>query len=218
MDDRELLLPWTHARTERSVVLLLVRHGQTEWNATNRFLGSSDIPLNSVGRAQAAQLSTSLPGALAGVYSSPLSRALDTARSVHDAPVVESALAELHQGELEGLTAAQAISRHPTFFQQWAVDPGPAQVPGGETLLDLVARVMPRLQALACAHEPGQVIGVFSHQMVISTATCTVREHPLTRWRDHRVGNAQATALAWREGRFAVLGQRLAFFEEVRDA
>lgn len=209
---------WTLAARERSVVLLLVRHGQTEWNATHRFLGRTDVPLDATGRAQAARLANGVPGPLAGVYSSPLSRALDTARAVHPAPTVVADLAELDQGELEGLDGPTAIARYPAFFEHWQRDPATARVPGGECLAAVQSRALSALAAVAEDHAPGAVVGLFTHQMVIASTTCAVRGEPLTRWRAHRVGNTQATALAWQDGQFRVLVQRAAFAPEDADA
>jgi len=192
-----LAAPWEHARDQEQVVLLLVRHGQTSWNATRRFLGRTDVPLDPIGLEQARRVGAALAGPLAGVYSSPLSRALQTARAVHSQPVIIDDLVELHQGALEGLDGPTAVARFPDFFRSWAEDPGMAAVPDGERLRDLQDRVLAALADIAGRHRPGQVVGVFTHQMVIASATCAARSEPLARWRSHRVGNTHATALAW---------------------
>jgi broad specificity phosphatase PhoE len=191
------------------VVLVLLRHGQTAWNAEQRFLGRSDVPLDAVGLAQARRLAAALPGPLAASYSSPLSRALETARAVAPDPVVLDDLAELNQGELEGLDGPTAFARYPEFFAAWADDPATARVPGGETLESLQARAVRTIDAIADRHEPGDVVGVFTHQMVIATVSCAILGDPLAAWRQHRVQNAGLTAIAWGPGGWEVVVQRV---------
>lgn len=214
--------PWRHAHDHQRVVLFLVRHGQTRWNATHRFLGQTDIPLDEVGVAQAkraaARLTEPVPRPLAGVYSSPLSRALETARAVRAEPIVLDGLAELDQGALEGLAAPEAFERFPDFFRAWAQDPAKVRVPEGESLPELVERAMGALSEIAARHEPGEVVGVYSHQMVISALTCVAHGVPLSSWRDHRVGNTHATALSWAPDRPRVIVQRLPLGDEVAHA
>ena len=207
MDPR--VRPWEHASAQGQVVLFLVRHGQTAWNATRRFVGRTDVPLDEVGLAQAERAARALPRPFAGVYSSPLRRALDTARAVQPAPTVIDDLAELDQGELEGLDGPTAFQRFPEFFALWQQDPSGALVPGGESLVALQERALGALHDIAARHQPGEVIGVYTHQMVIASVTCFARSEPLASWRQHRVGNAHGTALAWTPEGPRVIVQRV---------
>ena len=94
--------------------LTLIRHGETDWNRARLIQGSTDIPLNETGRAQARQTAERLRGALedptaARIVSSDLSRARETAQIIADqwgseAPLAYSALRERAYGEAEGLT------------------------------------------------------------------------------------------------------------------
>lgn len=195
-------------------MLVLVRHGQTAWNASRRFLGQTDIPLDTLGLDQARRAAARLVHPLAGVYSSPLSRALDTARALHPDPVVVDGLAELHQGELEGLDGPTALARFPDFFQAWMRDPAAVRVPGGEGLTELRDRALRALGDIASRHRGGEVVAVFTHQMVIATTTCAARGLPLSAWREQRVGNTHATALAWEQGQPRVVGQRIPLGED----
>src|ERR1700712_2452823 len=109
--------------------LYLVRHGETDWNAQRRIQGSTDIPLNATGRAQAATAG----GILArrewdGIYASPLSRAFETASIIAGEvglgePTTIAAIVERNYGEAEGLNWEQ-IDR---------LFPGDTPVPGRET-------------------------------------------------------------------------------------
>ena len=85
------------------VKLWLVRHGETEWNANRRFQGWTDVGLTDVGRGHAAELAAMLAGRrFDGVWSSDLSRAVETARIAFGEPTTDSRLRELHFGDLEG--------------------------------------------------------------------------------------------------------------------
>ena len=87
--------------------IYIFRHGQTDYNAARRVMGQLDIPLNDVGRVQATELANKLATfAIGAIYSSPLTRAMETARAVADkigAPVITDArLMERNNGNLQG--------------------------------------------------------------------------------------------------------------------
>jgi uncharacterized phosphatase len=142
--------------------LYLVRHGETDWNAERRIQGSTDIPLNAIGRAQAATAGRLLARReWDGIYSSPLSRAFDTASIIADEvglgePTTIAAIVERNYGEAEGLNWEQLDRMFP--------DDTP--VPGRETHEEVAARVLPALVSLAAAH-PGEALIVVSHGGVI---------------------------------------------------
>lgn len=152
----------------------LVRHGQTDWNLAKRIQGSSDIPLNDTGRAQADATGRALAGGrFDAIYASPLSRALDTARIIAGhvglgEPETIAAVAERQYGEAEGLTGEQILAR-------W---PDGAPVPGRESREQVVARALPALRELGDQH-PGENIIVVSHGGVISSLVRHVTDHAL---------------------------------------
>jgi broad specificity phosphatase PhoE len=138
--------------------LYLVRHGETDWNQQRRIQGLTDIPLNDVGREQARATGRLLARRTwDGVYSSPLSRAFETASIIADevglpAPHTIEALVERNYGDAEGMNFLDIERRYP--------DRG--SVPGQESREDVVARVVPALRDLARAH-PDQSLIVVSH-------------------------------------------------------
>ena len=152
----------------------LVRHGQTDWNLAKRIQGSSDIPLNGTGRAQADATGRALAGGrFDAVFASPLSRALDTARIIAEhlglgEPGTLPAVAERQYGEAEGLTGAEILERWPEG----------TPVPGRETREEVVKRALPALVELGGAH-PGQNLIVVSHGGVISSLVRHVTDHAL---------------------------------------
>lgn len=118
--------------------LILVRHGQTDWSASGRHTGWTDIRLNDAGRRQADLLAARLRGeSFALVLSSPLSRALDTCRAVGlgDRAVIDPDLREWNYGEVEGRTTDEIREERPG----WTIWAGP--VPGGETVEEVGSRV-----------------------------------------------------------------------------
>jgi broad specificity phosphatase PhoE len=142
-------------------VLLLARHGETDWNRERRFQGHADRPLNDVGRRQALELAELLRGeVLATVYTSPLKRASETARIVAEqldlVPRELEALREIDVGDWEGLTIEEVRARYPAALDSsWH-----SGWPNGETYDELSARVLPALLELETLHPEETVLGV----------------------------------------------------------
>jgi broad specificity phosphatase PhoE len=146
-----------------ATTIVLVRHGETDWNLERRFQGHADRPLNDTGRAQAAALAESLRGEhLTAVYTSPLQRASQTAAIVAAqlglAARPLEALREINVGDWEGLTVDDVKERYP---EQVATD-WRSGWPGGETYDELSARVLPALVGLADEH-PGERVLAVTH-------------------------------------------------------
>ncbi len=122
--------------------LLLVRHGETEWNRQKRFQGQIDIPLNENGRMQAEQAAAFLKAVqIDAAVSSSLSRPKETAEIIlqhHPQVVLETTdgLKEIGHGEWEGLYEHEIEASYPGLLQQWQNHPETVQMPGagGENL------------------------------------------------------------------------------------
>jgi probable phosphoglycerate mutase len=181
--------------------LLLIRHGQTAWNAERRFLGRSDIPLDAVGEAQAAHLAGVLePVRLDAVWSSPLRRAGATALPLTARRAglqIHEGLTEMDQGALEGLLGPEAIARFPEFFQAWRADAGAAVVPGGEPFLDCQRRGRASLSEIAATLPPGGQAAVVSHQLLISALLCDLLGEPLAAYSRFSQPNTAINHLGW---------------------
>ena len=121
-------------------MILLVRHGATEWSVSGRHTGRADLPLSEAGIDQAVSAGELIGRILAGrsamVFSSPLQRAQHTAALAmpHNEVTISDALAEYDYGQYEGLTATEIIERHPgwNLFLDGC--------PGGESLTQVTAR------------------------------------------------------------------------------
>lgn len=129
--------------------ILLVRHGQSEWNLTGRWQGQNDPPLTDLGRAQAATAARSL-GTVDAIWSSDLQRAAETSTIISNelgvGPVVLDAdLRERNAGEWEGLTRAQIDEQYPGYLEPVEGTSGegwlPRRPPGWESDDDLAVRV-----------------------------------------------------------------------------
>jgi uncharacterized phosphatase len=142
--------------------LYLVRHGETDWNAQRRIQGSTDIPLNAMGRDQAETTGRLLARReWDGIYSSPLSRAMETANIIAaevglERPGTIDAIVERNYGDAEGLNWEEIESQFP----------GDAPVPGRETRPHVAERVIPALVGLATSL-PGTALIVVTHGGVI---------------------------------------------------
>lgn len=143
--------------------LYLIRHAETAWNREGRCQGKSDLPLSEQGVAQARALAKRLgPLALQAVYSSPLARAVATAKAIaapHGLQVeTREAFRELDQGELEGLRFEEIARDHGEFLRRWQEAPAGEKIPGGESLQELQARALPALEEIVSEHPAGNVV------------------------------------------------------------
>lgn len=136
--------------------VFLVRHGETEWNGQGRRQGQLDSPLTRRGEQQADAVGQRLrPCSIDAVLSSPLGRAHQTALIIagHLGHRVETldALAELHHGELAGLSNEQIEARHPGLLREREQDKYQWRFPKGESYQDAAGRARDALQHLADA-------------------------------------------------------------------
>lgn len=144
--------------------LLLVRHGQSEWNADGRWQGQENPPLTDLGRQQAHHAAAAV-GAVDAIYASPLDRAMTTAMIIAErigvGPVLlAEGLMERHAGEWQGLTRDQIEQRYPGYLEAGARPPGWEDD-------DLVEqRVLGALDNIAAEHPGGHVLAV-AHAGVI---------------------------------------------------
>ncbi|NPV71519.1 MAG: histidine phosphatase family protein [Firmicutes bacterium] len=140
--------------------LVLVRHGQTQWNAEARYQGHRDIPLSATGAAQAAALASYMSQwDVAAVYSSDLSRAFETASRIaaaHGITVLrDRRLREMCFGDWESLTHDEIESNYPDLYGAWLESPATVHPPNGETLADVRDRALAALRDAVRAWSAG---------------------------------------------------------------
>jgi broad specificity phosphatase PhoE len=140
-------------------IILLARHGESDWNVARRWQGHADRPLTARGREQARALAGRLQHVeLDAVYSSDLRRAADTAAAVSREVIELPELREVDVGSWSGLTRAEAEERFPEGVARWREG-----FPGwddGETYEEMTERVVEAVNAIARAHEGGRVLVV----------------------------------------------------------
>lgn len=151
--------------------LILVRHGQTDYNATGRYQGQGDYPLNAVGRRQAQLVARHLAvRPPAAIFCSDLSRARESALPLAQrcglAVVEDRRLRELDFGAWEGLTCEQIIARWGDCYRSWIDNPEGCSPPYGESLGQLRERVFAFVYELADGACGGPA-ALFTHGGVI---------------------------------------------------
>ena len=156
--------------------LLLARHGQTEWNAAQRFQGHTDIALSERGRAQARALGRALRGrAVSAAYVSPMRRTIETAEialagaGIPFTPIAE--LRELSLGQWEGCTIDEIRGRDGDPYAAWLRAPLDCPPPGAEPIPDVRDRMVTAVERIAASHGEGEAL-VIAHGGVISVYAC----------------------------------------------
>jgi alpha-ribazole phosphatase len=163
--------------------LILVRHGQTEWNAGGRYQGQSNVALSDTGRKQARFLAERFPvRQLDAIYTSDLDRAKETAECVGKrlglTVCPEKAFRELSFGDWEGLTYQEISSRWPEEAEKLFTAPDELVIPHGETFRDLQKRALDKIYSLYEKHID-QTVAVFAHGAINKTILAGLMHIPL---------------------------------------
>lgn len=177
--------------------LILVRHGETDWNRQLRFQGQVDVPLNATGREQAGRVARRLGDvAIDRVVSSDLSRARQTAEPLAEllarrgAPdAIESALLrEQSFGLVDGMSVDEIKRQHPAAWNEWVGFDADWAFDKGESTRRFHARVLQGLQELVMAH-PGQTLAVVTHGGVLDMVWRSARALSLHGPRESHIPN-----------------------------
>jgi len=157
--------------------IILVRHGETEWNVKEVFRGRIDIELNETGMKQAELLAKYLSYLrIDAIYSSPLRRALTTAKimaSYHKLDVVVNpGLIDFEYGEWQGLSHQEAKDKYKELYAQWTNRPDLVRIPAGERLDEVRERAMSVVDRVIAKYE-GSVVLV-SHRVVNKVLICAL--------------------------------------------
>ena len=167
--------------------ILLARHGETPWNAEGRYQGQEDIPLSATGEAQARSLGERLRHVpIDRAVASPLARARRTAELALGearAPMLafDHGLMEIAHGEWEGLLAAEIRERDGERLRAWRQAPDGVQMPGGESLQQVLERAWPALERGTAGLGSDDTLLLVAHDAVNRVLLCRVLGIPLSR-------------------------------------
>lgn len=150
--------------------IILVRHGRTPWNKDKIFRGTVDVPHDEVGKEEARLAGEWLKGeTIHAVYSSPLSRARDTAEAIarHHGLTVQDlpGLIDLNYGDWQGVPLAEVKVRYADLYRQWETAPHTVRFPNGETLEEVRTRALAAVHEVLARHS-GQTVVLAAHRVV----------------------------------------------------
>jgi probable phosphoglycerate mutase len=193
--------------------ILLIRHGETAWNAVRRLQGHIDIPLNEEGERQAAALARALSGeALDAIISSDLQRAMQTAQAVaagHGGLKLQTdaQLRERAYGVFEGMLYHDVEQQYPNDFALWQARDIDAVMPAGERVAEsfrqFYQRAIAGLRHWAERHA-GQTIAVVAHGGVLECAYREAVGMQLDSPRDFQVKNASVNRFTFAGGKLSL--------------
>jgi phosphoserine phosphatase len=152
--------------------LIIVRHGESEWNRIGRYQGQADAPLSALGTSQAEALGQRLQRErFDAIFTSPLQRAANTARAIakyhpevpfHEAP----ALMEIHHGDWQGLASTEVVEQYADGLREWRQHPTRSQFPNGESFSNILKRVLDFKEQLTQTYNDRTIL-VSTHDVVV---------------------------------------------------
>ncbi|PDV98149.1 histidine phosphatase family protein [Candidatus Chloroploca asiatica] len=152
--------------------LIIVRHGESEWNRIHRYQGQLDAALSELGMRQAAALAERLKAEqIDQIYSSRLQRAARTAEAIAgfhpNTPFAYSeALLEINHGEWEGKYADEITSKYADGLREWREHPTRSQMPGGESFSNVLKRTLDFREQITATHMD-QTVLISTHDVVV---------------------------------------------------
>lgn len=187
--------------------IMLIRHGNTDWNVEEIFRGRADVELNEVGVKQAQLLAQYLEAVpIEAVYSSPLKRALKTAEIVAaphhvDASPTEE-LIDFDYGEWQGLSRDTIKEKYNALYAEWLNNPHLVKVPEGESLDDVSRRVINFVKQVIVKHQ-GAVVLV-SHRVIHKVMICALLGLDNSHFWNIRLDTCGITTFVYEKNRFVL--------------
>jgi broad specificity phosphatase PhoE len=158
--------------------IYLVRHGQTAWNKEEIFRGRTDIPLDETGLKQAELVGEYFKAMeIHAIYSSPLSRALQTAQKIAQFQNLKvqplDGIIDMSFGDWEGRPHQEIRKNDSETYRQWVEEPHLVRLPGGEGLDDVRARAMAAMEDVIRDHS-GKTLVLVSHRVICKVLICAI--------------------------------------------
>jgi broad specificity phosphatase PhoE len=150
--------------------LVIVRHGRTDWNRVERFRGRADIELDEMGIRQAEAAAERISEwQVSAIYSSPLRRALTTAKILAGTFSLEvkslPGIIDIDYGEWQGLSPEEVAAKYGDLYSTWLNNPHKVKFPGGESLAEVRERCASAVDTLIAQH-PKETIVLVSHKVI----------------------------------------------------
>jgi len=189
--------------------IILVRHGHVEGISPERFRGRADLALTPQGLRQAEATARRIEASWtpAALYASPLSRCRATAEAIGRpfglTPTPVPGLVDIDYGDWQGLTPDEARSKWPEPLDTWYRAPHWAAIPGGESLQDVLARIVAALRDVNGRH-PRDTVVVVAHDSVNRIILLHALDLPLSRYRRLGQDPGAINEIDFSEGEFAV--------------
>ncbi len=185
--------------------LVLVRHGETEWNASEIYRGRADVALNENGIRQAELLGEYLSKEkIDFVYSSPLIRAVKTAEAIAIRQSLEvntiSNLVDIDFGEWQGMSLKEVKEKYPDLYRDWEETPEQVKIPGGESLEEVRRRTMPFVEDAVIRCGDGRIILVL-HRVIGKVLFCALLGIELSYFRRVKIDTCGITRFSCGGGR-----------------
>lgn len=189
--------------------IFLVRHGETEWNATGKFQGCTDINLSDTGIIQAKYAKSRLKNKFDVIYASPLKRAMQTAQIISEdsgiKPVISKDLREINFGKWEGLTVDEIKVDYNSEFNSWQNDDENAYLVGGDMSLKN-ASIRGKNAILAIAEKcKGKRIVIAAHGGIIKAALVGIFGWKMTMYHHIALNNASISNISFYSSTYPLL-------------
>ncbi|WP_455792150.1 histidine phosphatase family protein [Clostridium butyricum] len=184
-------------------IIMLIRHGETEWNILGKFQGSTDIPLSNEGIRQAFMLKERLKSDFDYIFSSPLKRAYETAKILCDESGKQVSIAEeireINFGEWEGLTVKGIAEKYPDIFNQWRNDKREGKFCGGDmSTLNASIRAKNCIMEIANKHK-GKKIVIVAHGGIIKAGLIGIFEWDMSMYHKMALGNTCVNTITFND-------------------
>ncbi|OOM77962.1 histidine phosphatase family protein [Clostridium sp. BL-8] len=183
--------------------VLLIRHGETEWNTLGKFQGCTDIALSENGIKQARLLNDRIKGNFDCIYASPLSRALETANilvgNTSKEVIIAPEIREINFGEWEGLTVKDIREKYPEVFKTWRTDKKESKICGGDSsILNASNRARNCILNIVSKHK-GEKIVIVAHGGIIKAGLIGIFEWDMTMYHKIALGNTCINTIVFNE-------------------
>jgi broad specificity phosphatase PhoE len=185
--------------------IMLIRHGDTDWNVEEIFRGRADIDLNETGIKQAELLAKYLEEVpLEAVYSSPLKRALKTAEiiaNLHGVDVTPSQeLMDFDYGDWQGLSNEVVKDKYKNLYEKWLTTPHLVKMPKGESLDDVRKRAVSLVNQVTTRHQG--IVALVSHRVILKVIICALLGLDNSHFWNIKVDTCGITTFVCKDGNF----------------